>query len=67
MLQIIFLDQPLNVGYSYSTDGSTINNTPAAAEDVWAFLQLFFKQYPEVNNGLLANSLFPLSTLFSVR
>ncbi|GJJ11360.1 hypothetical protein Clacol_005592 [Clathrus columnatus] len=44
---VIFLDQPVNVGYSYSTDGSTINNTPDAANDVWAFLQLYFQQYPQ--------------------
>jgi cathepsin A (carboxypeptidase C) len=35
----------VNVGYSYSD--STVNNTPAAAEDVYAFLQLFFSKYSE--------------------
>ncbi|KAH8094750.1 Alpha/Beta hydrolase protein [Cristinia sonorae] len=44
---MIFLDQPVNVGYSYSSDGSTVNNTPVAAEDVYAFLELFFSKYPE--------------------
>ncbi|KAI0079536.1 serine carboxypeptidase [Panus rudis PR-1116 ss-1] len=44
---MIFLDQPVNVGYSYSTDGSTINNTPAAAEDVYAFIELFLSRFPE--------------------
>ena len=39
---MIFLDQPVNVGYSYSSDGSDVNNTPVAAEDVYAFLELFF-------------------------
>ncbi|KAG8904827.1 hypothetical protein FRB99_001083 [Tulasnella sp. 403] len=43
---MIFLDQPVNVGYSYSQSG-TVNNTPAAAEDVYAFLQLFLSRYPE--------------------
>ncbi|THH27237.1 hypothetical protein EUX98_g6950 [Antrodiella citrinella] len=42
---MIFLDQPVNVGYSYSSDGSGVNNTPVAAEDVYAFLQLFFSRY----------------------
>lgn len=45
---MIFLDQPVSVGYSYSGDGgSPVNNTPQAAEDVYAFLQLFFKKFPE--------------------
>ncbi len=37
---VIFLDQPVGVGYSYSDD-EQVNNSPAAAADVWAFLQLF--------------------------
>lgn len=44
---MIFLDQPVNVGFSYSSDNSTVDNTPDAAEDVWAFLQLFLAKYPE--------------------
>ncbi|CAO3671085.1 unnamed protein product [Rhizopus stolonifer] len=42
---VIFLDQPLNVGYSHGKGGAT--NTNAAAKDVYAFLQLFFKQFPQ--------------------
>ncbi|CEG70790.1 hypothetical protein RMATCC62417_06621 [Rhizopus microsporus] len=42
---VIFLDQPLNVGYSYGSRGAS--NTNAAAKDVYAFLQLFFKQFPQ--------------------
>ncbi|KAL5498606.1 hypothetical protein ACEPAH_1960 [Sanghuangporus vaninii] len=44
---IIFLDQPVNVGYSYSDDGSSVNNSPAAGEDVLAFLQLFLTRFPK--------------------
>ncbi|EKM61756.1 uncharacterized protein PHACADRAFT_248586 [Phanerochaete carnosa HHB-10118-sp] len=44
---MIFLDQPIGVGYSYSDDGSTVNTSPVAAEDVYAFIQLFFRHYPE--------------------
>ena len=44
---IIFLDQPVGVGYSYSSDGSTVNTSPVAAEDVYAFLELFLARYPE--------------------
>lgn len=42
---VIFLDQPVNVGYSYS--GSTVSDTVAAGKDVYALLTLFFKQFPE--------------------
>ncbi|TVY92436.1 Carboxypeptidase Y-like protein A [Lachnellula willkommii] len=42
---VIFLDQPVNVGYSYS--GSAVSNTIAAGKDVYALLTLFFKQFPE--------------------
>lgn len=42
---VIFLDQPVNVGFSYSSE--SVTNSFAAAEDVYAFLQLFFHQFPE--------------------
>lgn len=42
---VIFLDQPVNTGYSYSS--SSVSTTVAASKDVFAFLTLFFKQYPE--------------------
>ena len=42
---VIFLDQPVNVGFSYS--GSSVSNTIAAGKDVYALLTLFFKQFPE--------------------
>ena len=44
---IIFLDQPVNVGYSYADDGTTVSNTPAAGNDVYAFLELFLNRFPE--------------------
>ncbi|KAK6460884.1 carboxypeptidase Y precursor [Scheffersomyces coipomensis] len=44
---VIFLDQPVNVGYSYSSE--SVSNTIAAGQDVYAFLELFFKQFPEYN------------------
>jgi cathepsin A (carboxypeptidase C) len=43
---MIFLDQPVQVGYSF-TSGSTPNNTPDAAVDVYAFLQLFYSKFPQ--------------------
>lgn len=42
---VIFLDQPVNVGYSYSS--SSVTSTTAAGKDVYAFLELFFQQFPE--------------------
>lgn len=42
---VIFLDQPVNVGYSYS--GGSVSNTVAAGKDVYALLTLFFHQFPE--------------------
>ncbi|KAL9123049.1 MAG: hypothetical protein Q9187_000400 [Circinaria calcarea] len=42
---VIFLDQPVNVGFSYS--GGSVSNTVAAGKDVYALLTLFFKQFPE--------------------
>jgi cathepsin A (carboxypeptidase C) len=42
---VIFLDQPVNVGYSYS--GNAVSNTVAAGKDVYALLTLFFQQFPE--------------------
>ena len=42
---VIFLDQPVNVGYSYSS--SSVSNTVAAGKDVYALLTLFFEQFPE--------------------
>jgi len=44
---LLFLDQPVNVGYSYSQDKSdAINNSADAARDVYAFLQLFYARFP---------------------
>ena len=42
---VIFLDQPVNVGFSYSSN--SVSNTIAASKDIYALLTLFFKQFPE--------------------
>ncbi|KAI0024949.1 Alpha/Beta hydrolase protein [Xylariomycetidae sp. FL0641] len=42
---VIFLDQPVNVGYSYSNNG--VYNTVAAGKDIYALMTLFFHQFPE--------------------
>ncbi|KAF3989064.1 hypothetical protein FT663_02998 [Candidozyma haemuli var. vulneris] len=43
---VIFLDQPVGVGYSY-TEGEDIGSTAAAAKDVYIFLELFFQKFPQ--------------------
>jgi len=45
---VIFLDQPVNTGFSYS--GGSVSNSVAAGEDVYALLTLFFKQFPEYSH-----------------
>lgn len=42
---VIFLDQPVNVGYSYSDN--PVSSTAAAGKDVYAFLTMFFDTFPE--------------------
>ncbi|KAI9490418.1 Alpha/Beta hydrolase protein [Zychaea mexicana] len=44
---LIFLDQPINVGYSYGS--GNVSDSVTAAQDVYAFLQLFFERFPEYN------------------
>ena len=45
---LLFLDQPVDVGYSY-TDGNVppINSSESAAEDVDTFIQHFLARYPQ--------------------
>ncbi|KAJ7655888.1 serine carboxypeptidase [Mycena rosella] len=40
-VNMLFIDQPVGVGFSHGTE--TVATTPAAAVDVWHFLQIFFK------------------------
>lgn len=44
---VIFLDQPVNVGYSYADDGTTVSSSPAAGVDVYVFLELFLNRFPQ--------------------
>lgn len=44
---LLFLDQPLQVGYSYSENGAVVDTSAASAEDVYAFLQLFLARFPQ--------------------
>lgn len=44
---VLFLDQPVNVGFSYSDDDSKVDRSEVAGEDVYAFFQLFFARFPK--------------------
>ena len=43
---VIFLDQPVGVGYSYAGK-EDVDNTNDSAKDVYIFLELFFKKFPQ--------------------
>ncbi|KAJ1962379.1 hypothetical protein GGI12_002681, partial [Dipsacomyces acuminosporus] len=47
---VIFIDQPLNVGFSY---GRHVDNSYDAGKDVDAFLRLFYHAFPEYSNSKL--------------
>jgi len=42
---VIFLEQPVGVGYSYGD--AKISTTYAAAKDVFVFLELFYQKFPQ--------------------
>ncbi|KAF8494769.1 Alpha/Beta hydrolase protein [Gautieria morchelliformis] len=45
---LLALDHPIGVGYSY---GTKVNNSRSAALDVYDFLQKFFQLYPELQKN----------------
>ncbi|GAA96604.1 uncharacterized protein L969DRAFT_88032 [Mixia osmundae IAM 14324] len=42
---VLFVDSPVQVGYSWSEQGDSVNNSPQTAEDLYALLQLFFHEF----------------------
>ncbi|KAF7314768.1 SET domain-containing protein [Mycena kentingensis (nom. inval.)] len=50
---LLALDHPVGVGFSY---GSMVNNSRAAALDVYDFLQKFFRVYPHLSRNQLVLS-----------
>ena len=42
---VLFIDQPTGTGFSYGT--GRVNSTMSAAQDVYALLTLFFRQFPQ--------------------
>lgn len=48
---VFFLDQPIGVGFSYSDNPADhANGTFAAAEDVYAFMRLWYSQFPSTRS-----------------
>ncbi|OLY83801.1 Carboxypeptidase Y-like protein [Smittium mucronatum] len=45
---VVFLDQPTNVGFSY---GKSRSSSFAAGEDVYAFVQLLYKSFPQYKDS----------------
>ncbi|EIW77065.1 peptidase S10 serine carboxypeptidase [Coniophora puteana RWD-64-598 SS2] len=44
---MVFLDQPVDVGFSYTDNGESVNNSEDAGIDVHAFMQLFLSRFPQ--------------------
>jgi len=56
---VIFLDQPVNVGFSYAEDGTSVETSPVAGKDVYTFLELFlgrFSKYAKAPFHIAAES-----------
>ncbi|KAG8704680.1 hypothetical protein FRC11_009667, partial [Ceratobasidium sp. 423] len=50
-VNMLFIDQPAGVGYSYNT-GPIMTNSSDAAEDMWVLLQLFYGRFSEYSGEL---------------
>ena len=48
---VIFLDQPVGVGYSYAGGEDEVKNTDTAAKNVFVFLELFFQKFPQFSKN----------------
>jgi serine carboxypeptidase-like clade 1 len=44
---VLFLEQPAGVGFSYATNGSTTSDDYIQSQNTYGFLLSFFKAYPE--------------------
>lgn len=47
IFNIIYLDEPIGTGYSYTDDGSQVDTLADLTVDVYAFLRLFLQKYPQ--------------------
>ncbi|XP_047310431.1 serine carboxypeptidase-like [Impatiens glandulifera] len=49
---LLYVDQPIGTGFSYSTDKrDTRHNEKGVGDDLYDFLQAFFKEHPELVNN----------------
>ena len=54
---MLYVDQPIGVGFSYGTDD--VDSTVTAATYVWTLIQAFFAQFPQYESrdfGLFTES-----------
>ena len=54
---MLYVDQPIGVGFSYGTDD--VDSTVSAATYVWTLIQAFFAQFPQYESrdfGLFTES-----------
>ncbi|KAJ3089746.1 hypothetical protein HDU96_003653 [Phlyctochytrium bullatum] len=47
---VLFLDQPVEVGFSYAKEGYSVGDSVTAGKDVDAFVQIFLYSYPKYAN-----------------
>ncbi|KZV75139.1 serine carboxypeptidase [Peniophora sp. CONT] len=50
---LLFVDQPVGTGFSYAEHGEYVDTTPQAAEDIAAFLAIFFNSVTSLRGGKL--------------
>jgi carboxypeptidase C (cathepsin A) len=56
---MLYVDQPIGVGFSYGSDSDDVTSTTTAAPFVWKLLQAFYSRFPEYTNrnfGLFTES-----------
>ncbi|KAF5332255.1 hypothetical protein D9611_008202 [Ephemerocybe angulata] len=44
---VVFIDQPVGVGFSYADHGETVSTTEDGAKDIAAFVHLFFEHFKQ--------------------
>jgi carboxypeptidase C (cathepsin A) len=50
---LLIVDQPIGVGFSYADHGETVSSTEEAAKDIAAFLSIFFENFTKYKGRAL--------------